>query len=236
MSRPAAIGLVLAGGSARRMQPTGPVPHGPVRKEAIEVAGATFLERVVSAVARETERVVVVTAPGRPLPAVSRPVEVVHDSAAGSGPLAAIGDGLAHLGAAPPGPDPRLVFVASCDLPLLDSRVVRLLLDRAAASGADWTAPEIDGHVQVLASVVRPALAPRIAGWLAAGRRDPRGLFAMLAGECPGRTCMVGAAECAAVDPGLESFRDVDTPADRERVVRQLTYGERPGEAYTPPS
>lgn len=236
MSRPGAIGLVLAGGAARRMQPTGVSPREPLRKEAIEVAGATFLERVVSAVARETERVVVVTAPGRSLPAVSHPVEVVRDSSAGAGPLAAIADGLAHLGAAPPGPDPRLVFVASCDLPLLDSRVVGLLLDRAAASGADWTAPEIDGHVQVLASVVRPALAARIVGWLATGRRDPRGLFAMLAGEGPGRTCVVGAAECAAVDPGLDSFRDVDTPADRERVARQLTYGEWPGAAYTPPS
>lgn len=235
MSRPAAIGLVLAGGAARRMQPTGAAAREPLRKEAIEVAGATFLERVVSAVARETDRVVIVTVPGRDLPAVSCPVEVVHDSAAGSGPLAAIGDGLAYLGPAASTPDPRLVFVASCDLPLLDARVVRLLLDRAAASGADWTVAEIDGHMQVLASVVRPALAPRVARWLAAGRRDPRGLFAALAGESPALTCVVTAAECATVEPGLESFRDVDTPLDRERVAWQLTYGERADGAYTPP-
>ena len=235
MSRAAAIGLVLAGGTARRMQPPGAAPSGMICKAALEIAGTTFLERVVSAVGRETGRVVVVTAPGRSLPAVSRAVEVVPDSLPGSGPLAAIGDGLAHLGPPVTLPDPRLVFVASCDLPLLDPCVVRLLLDRAAASGADWTAAAIDGHVQVLASVVRPALAPRIAGWLATGRRDPRGLFAALAGGCPGRTCVLAAREVATVDPGLRSFRDVDTPLDHALVVRQLTYGERGDEAYTPP-
>jgi CTP:molybdopterin cytidylyltransferase MocA len=37
---------------------------------------------------------------------------------------------------------------------------------------------------------------------------------------------IVPEAEIAAVDPRLESFVDVDTPADYDRVRRQLPYGE----------
>lgn len=234
MNRPAAIGIVLAGGGARRMQAAG--SGEAVHKEAIAVAGATLLERVVAAVGRETGRVVVVTAPGRPLPGLSRAVEVVADSAPGSGPLAAMQDGLGHVAAtiAADGPAGPLVFVASCDLPFLSPRVVRLLLDRAGESGADWTAAHVGGHVQVLASVVRLSLRGPLRDWLAGGRRDPAGLFAMLAARTPARTCLVTAEACRAVDPGLDSFRDLDTPEDLARARRQLAYGGGNDEAYTP--
>ncbi|MEI6240855.1 MAG: molybdenum cofactor guanylyltransferase [Planctomycetia bacterium] len=236
--RPAAIGIVLAGGASRRMQPPDAgagerraVP--PVRKEWIEIGGRTLLARVVDAIAAATSRTIVVAAPGRPLPPLSRPVEVVYDSAPGAGPLAALLDGLRAIGHTPAEP---FVFVSSCDVPLLDTAVVRLLLERAAATAADWIVPEIAGHPQVLTSVVRRTLIGPITAWLASGRRDPRGLLEALRGDAALRIGTVAAGEIAAVDPRLDSFRDVDTPAACAEIIRQLPYGDGGGTTYTSPS
>jgi molybdopterin-guanine dinucleotide biosynthesis protein A len=85
-----------------------------------------------------------------------------------------------------------------------------------------WTLPLVGGHRQVLVSVVRAELLGRIESWLAAGRRDLRGLV----DEMATAVAIVPEAEIAAVDPRLESFLDVDTPADFARVRHQLPYGE----------
>jgi hypothetical protein len=44
---------------------------------------------------------------------------------------------------------------------------------------------------------------------------------------------VVTEAEVGAVDSKLESFLDVDTPADYDRVCQQLTYGKRDESPYT---
>jgi molybdopterin-guanine dinucleotide biosynthesis protein A len=235
---PAAIGIVLAGGASSRMQVTAPASgerrvEPAVRKEWLEIGGRTFLARVVAAVAAVTSRTLVVTAPGRPLPPLAHAVEVVHDTTPNAGPLAAIVDGLRAIGPTPAEP---VIFVSSCDLPLLDAAVVRLLVERAAASGADWTVPVVDEHPQVLASVVRRTLIGPITAWLESGRRDPRGLLATLKQHAAIRLCTVSAREIAAVDPRLDSFRDIDTPAEHVEMIRQLAYGGRGGTTYTSPS
>jgi molybdopterin-guanine dinucleotide biosynthesis protein A len=235
---PAAIGIVLAGGASSRMQALAPASgerrvEPAVRKEWLEIGGRTFLARVVGAVAAVTSRTIVVTAPGRPLPPLAHAVEVVHDTTPNAGPLAAIVDGLRAIGPTPAEP---IVFVSSCDLPLLDAEVVRLLVERAAASGADWTVPVVDEHPQVLASVVRRTLIGPITAWLESGRRDPRGLLATLKQHAAIRLCTVSASEITAVDPRLDSFRDIDTPAEHVEMIRQLAYGGRGGTTYTSPS
>jgi molybdopterin-guanine dinucleotide biosynthesis protein A len=235
---PAAIGIVLAGGASSRMQVTAPASgerrvEPAVRKEWLEIGGRTFLARVVAAVAAVTSRTIVVTAPGRPLPPLAHAVEVVHDTMPNAGPLAAIVDGLRAIGPTPAEP---VVFVSSCDLPLLDAEVVRLLVERAAATGADWTVPVVDEHPQVLASVVRRTLIGPITAWLESGRRDPRGLLATLKQHAAIRLCTVSASEITAVDPRLDSFRDIDTPAEHVEMIRQLAYGGRGGTTYTSPS
>jgi molybdopterin-guanine dinucleotide biosynthesis protein A len=213
-AHPAAIGIVLAGGASSRMQPGAPsageTSHAPpVQKEWLDLGGRTLLDRVVDAVAAETSRTIVVAAPGRPLPPLRHPVEVVHDSRPGSGPLAALLDGLDALDQAAAEP---LAFVCSCDVPGLKREVIRWLVARATATGADWVVPEIAGHPQVLASVIRRSIRGPIAAWLASGRRDPRGLVASLRHGGMARIEIVGEQDLAAIDPGFESFRDIDTP------------------------
>lgn len=228
---PAAVGIVLAGGASRRMRPA-PPPSPTVFKEWIEIGGRTLLERVVEVVSAETVRTFVVAAPDRPLPPLPRAVKVVHDTAPGAGPLAALLDGLGAIG---PDEPASLAFVSSCDVPLLKREVVRFLLDRTVESGADWTVPEIGGHPQVLCSVVRRSLWERFAAWSGSGRRDPRGLLAVIRQERGGRACVVTPDEIAAVDPRADSFRDIDTPEAFAEIRRQLTYGDRGGATYTSP-
>lgn len=221
------IGIVLAGGSSRRMQPTASGP--PVRKELLAPGGKTLLARVVDSVAAEVEAVIVVAAPDMPVPELPGWPLVVRDSMPGAGPLAGLADGLRAAVAeakARGGEPPALAAVVSCDVPLVRREVLRLLIDRARASGAAWALPLVGGHRQVLVSVVQVGLLGRIDSWLAAGRRDLRGLFDDMATADAAAVTIVPEAEIAAVDPRLESFVDVDTPADYDRVRRQLPYGE----------
>ncbi|MFM8495327.1 MAG: molybdenum cofactor guanylyltransferase [Planctomycetia bacterium] len=235
-ARPAAIGLVLAGGASSRMQPKAPSGReqvAPVRKEWLDLGGRTLLDRVVDAVAAETSRTIVVAAPGRPLPPLAHPAQVVHDSQPGSGPLTAILDGLDAIG---PAADEQLVFICSCDVPGVKPTLIRWLIDRAVATGADWVVPQVAGHPQVLVSVIRRSIRGRIAAWLAAGRRDPRGLVASLERDNAARIDVVGEQDLAAIDPELRSFSDVDTPEDLAALTRQLPSSTDTGGAYTPPS
>jgi molybdopterin-guanine dinucleotide biosynthesis protein A len=100
----------------------------------------------------------------------------------------------------------------------LRREVVALLLQVAVESDSLWTVPIVHGHRQVLMSVIRVELLPRIEAWLATGRRDLRGLVAELIREDPRSVRAVTEAELAAVDPERVSFVDIDTPDDLERL------------------
>lgn len=213
----ATVGIVLAGGGSTRLASVAEATGG--GKALLTLHGKTFLEHVVAAVAAEVDHTIVVAAPGQTLPAVDA-VRVVHDRTPGAGPLAGIRDGLRvaltrdHADA----PQPRLAFVASCDVPLLRRDVIRLLMDSATESGAHWTVPIVHGHRQVLVSVMRVELLSRIEAWLANGRRDLRGLFVEIAKNDPQSIREVSEEACKAVDATLASFVDIDTPDDLKRL------------------
>jgi molybdopterin-guanine dinucleotide biosynthesis protein A len=210
------VGIVLAGGRSARLAEGIDLPAG--GKAAIPLRGRSFLELVTETLAAEVASTIVVAAAGQPLPP-GLAVRVVRDTVVAAGPLAGLRDGLAAVaGTAKP---PRLAVVTSCDAPLLRREVVRLLVGAARAADALWTVPEVHGHRQVLTSVVALEILPRIDAWLAAGRRDLRGLCAAIEREQPGRVHVVGEPALAAVDPALDSFADVDTPADLRRLVER---------------
>lgn len=213
---PATLGIVLAGGGSSRL---GSVAEAAGGKASLTVRGRSFLEHVVAAVAAEVDRTIVVAAPGQMLPTLAG-VSIVHDATPGAGPLAGLRDGLRAAQAVEHGAPTQstLAFVASCDVPLLRREVVHLLIDVARRSAARWTVPSVHGHRQVLVSVLHVDLLPRIEAWLAAGRRDLRGLFAEIARVDPRTVCEVTEAALTAVDPHLESFLDIDTPDDLERL------------------
>lgn len=201
--------IVLAGGRSSRLASAGIVPPG--GKAGLVLAGATLLERVCGRVGGVARRIVVVAAPGQELPSLPGAVEVVRDSAPGTGPLAGIADGLRALGG-----DAAAVLVVSCDVPLVSPKVLGLLREGLMAGPATplWVVPEVGGHLQVLVSAVRPAGLAAIEAHLLAGRRDPRSLLESLAAE--GTARIIPEATFRPVDPTLQSFRDLDTPRDLE--------------------
>lgn len=211
-----AVGIVLAGGRSSRLESV-PLPAG--GKASLAFAGGSFLGRVVAAVADAVDRVIVVAGPEQPLPPLAADVEIVRDTEAGGGPLAAVRDGL--VAAARVTPTPRVAFVTSCDVPLLNAAVVRWLVARGLAPGAGWVVPHWEGHPQVLLSVVALDLLPAIEAHLAAGRRDLRGLLDAVEVAVPTRVVRLAAAELAAVDPQAACACDVDTPDDLERLRRR---------------
>lgn len=206
------IGIVLAGGRSQRLAG---LDLGAGGKAAVVVGGESCLGRVCRAVATVVPRVIVVASAAQPLPALVAGVEIVRDTTPHAGPLAGIRDGLAH--AATLVPPPRWAFVASCDVPLLAPAVVRHLVETARSSAAMIVVPLVAGHPQVLAAVFACELAASITRLAAAGR-GPRAVVDDLVAREPGAVRVVTSEELEAIDPDLDSFLDLDTPADLARL------------------
>lgn len=206
------VGIVLAGGRSSRLAG---LELGAGGKAAVLVGGEPCLGRVCGAVAAVVPRVIVVAAAGQPLPPLPHGVEIIRDATPDAGPLAAMRDGLAHgLSSMPP---PRWAFVASCDVPFLKPAVVRLLVETARSSAARFVVPLVAGHPQVLAAVLACDLAASIAALAAAGR-GPRAVLDDLAARQPEAVRFVMPEELVTIDPDLDSFLDLDTPADLVRL------------------
>lgn len=199
--------VVLAGGRSSRMGTS---------KAALEWHGSTLLRRTLGVLARSVEGpLVVVRAPGQPLPLIPSQVSVVEDPEEGLGPLQGIAAGLAALAARAPA-----AFVCSTDLPFLHPAFVRRVL-AALTSDLDVVLPIARGHPQPLAAAYRVTLAPLVAELVAAG--DLRPAFLFRHHRC--RTLRLDDAALladpalAAADPALDSVVNVNSPEDY-RVAR----------------
>lgn len=205
------VGIVLAGGRSTRLAPLGAAGG----KAAVIVDGEPSLTRVCRTLAAVASRVLVVAAPGQPLPPLDGGVAVVRDTTPHGGPLAGLRDGLAH--AATWTPPPTLACVAACDVPLLSAAVVQRLVDVARSTHATFVVPVIGGHPQVLTAVITCDLADTIRPLAAAGR-GIRAVLDDLVARRPEAVRTVAEDELAALDPGLRSFLDIDTPEDLARL------------------
>ena len=195
--------IVLCGGRSRRMgEPKAWLPFGPER----------LLRRVVRLVAAEVDRVVVVAAAGQDLPELPESVAIVRDEVADQGPLRGLATGLAVL------PDAvELAYLAAVDAPFLQPGWIGGLV--ALADGFDLILPEAGGRPHPASALYRraPALAAA-RGLLAAGRSRLMDLRDVVA------TRVVEAAELAAVDPAGDSLRNLNTPDDYRRALRDAGF------------
>lgn len=208
-----AAGVVLVGGRSSRMGES---------KAALEWHGSTLVRRTAGLLARTVDGpVVVVRAPGQPLPELPAGVEVVEDPAEGLGPMQGIATGLAALS------DRALVaFACSTDLPFLHPAYVRRVL-AALDADVDVVLPHIHGHRQPLATAYRTALAPIVAGLVAHGQLK----LAMLFDHCRVRRiddeALLTDPRLHALDPALDSVLNVNEPDDyrtaRARPAPEVT-------------
>ena len=129
--------IVLAGGAAARL--------GGADKPALDVGGASLLDRVLAAVA-EAGRIVVVG----PTRSVARPVIWCREEPPGGGPVAALAAGVSHVEA-------DVLLSLAADLPWIGP-AVPVLCAALAGSTADCAAlVDGDGRVNYLAAAWRRA-------------------------------------------------------------------------------
>ncbi len=194
--RPAASGIVLAGGRSRRFGSD---------KMAALVGDSTVLDRTISAVAVVASEIVIVVAPGdrRSLAAVPRPVRMVADPERHGGPLVGLLAGLEIV-------EQPLVVVVGGDMPSLRPDVLDLLI-RTLESEPEMGAIVLRsrGDLAPLPAAVRAGVTTDHARRLLGdGERRLRSLFDRL----PTRS--LDETEWRPLDPDGYSLRDVDRPED----------------------
>lgn len=201
-----AAGVVLAGGRSSRMG---------TPKAALEWHGSTLLRHALGVLARAVDGpLLVVRAPGQPLPEIPPRVDVVEDPEEGLGPLQGIAAGLAALiGRA------QIAFVCSTDLPFLHPVFVRRVLG-ALIDGTDVVLPVARGFPQPLAAAYRVTLAPLVADLVAAGDLRPAFLFRRCATLRLDDAALLTDPALAAADPALDSVVNVNSPDDYRTARR----------------
>lgn len=208
-------GIVLAGGRSSRFGDD---------KLASLLEGVPVLHRALRAVGQVAGDVVLVLAPGSPVPVLppdlATRLAVAHDAQPGGGPLAGLAAGLAagpapsaQLGQASRGEDgPRIALVVGGDMPWLDPAVLRLLATRLEA-GDRIVAMTLGSSAAAPLPLAVRAVAARAAveACLAGSRRSLRSLLeAVPSGVVP-------EAEWRALDPQGRTLWDVDVPSDLDR-------------------
>jgi molybdenum cofactor guanylyltransferase len=191
-------GIILCGGQSKRMgQPKAWLPF----------AGELMLPRVVRILRAAVSPIVVVAAPTQDLPALPQEVEIVHDEAEGRGPLQGLAAGLAALeGRA------DAAFASSCDVPFLRPAFVKRMIELLGTH--QICVPRVDGYHHPLTAVYRIEVLAVVRTLLNENRLRPVFLFDAVP------TRVVSADELRDVDPTFDSLRNLNTPEDYQRALR----------------
>lgn len=207
-----ASGLIIAGGQSTRLgqdKRVLPTPSGLSQLDLTIRQLSTIVDDLVLAL-REPDH-------GTPI----RPVTVVFDEHPKGGPLAGLCVGLEATRY-------ERVLVVACDLPLLNPAVLQRLLEISLDEGADLTVPRrADGTLEMLQAVYQRSIQSIARARLAAGRFKLAGLAADLLSHGR-RVRFVADAELLPFDPELQTFFNLNTPADLERLRGLRGQTDRP--------
>jgi molybdenum cofactor guanylyltransferase len=194
MERERVTGVVLAGGRSSRFGRD---------KALLLLDGEPLLARAARLLGEVAADLLVMGPPTRA--AIVPSARVIPDDRPGDGPLPALAAALRAMRG------DRLVAVAT-DMPLLNVALLAWLLDRS--DRFDVVVPRVGGRTQQLHAVYgRACLAP-IEAQLARDDLKIDRFFPLV------RTLVVEEDEIAALDPGLHSFRNINTPADWDELQR----------------
>jgi len=205
--------IILAGGTARRLADKRP-PGG--KAECI-IDGQSLLSLVSGALGPVTRLILVV---GGELPKVSSQelVSICHipDRQPGSGPLAAVRDGLRWIWHEHSKSLPQFVILSACDLPSIKPSLVAEMVDRFPQDGLStrWVIPEVGKRLQYLFSVCRPTILQPLDSFFAAGGRDFRSFVQYLQEHESTSIHVISDAIWRTIDPNGHAGSDIDTPAD----------------------
>lgn len=186
-------GIILVGGRSSRMG---------VDKASLEFDGITLLQRSVDRLTPAVDELVLVGAPGRPLPPVKtdRPIRTVEDPVEGEGPLVGIVAGLEAC-------DADVAIVVAVDMPFIEIELVRRLVSRVGEKHL-WVVPVANGRPQPLCSAFAVSALPVLRGHIDAGDRAPMAVAADL------EAFRMQPEEWRHSDPEGRSFINVNTPEE----------------------
>jgi molybdopterin-guanine dinucleotide biosynthesis protein A len=170
-----------------------------------------MLQRVVRLLSATVAPIVVVAAGEQDMPPLPESVLITRDEREARGPLEGLRAGLKAL--------PTTVdaaYVTSCDVPLLVPGFVERMI--ALLGEHDIAVMEIDGFPHPLSAVYRRATLPHVESLLAQDRLRPVFLFDAV------RTRKVLPEEMRAVDPRLDTLRNLNTPEDYEAALEEAGF------------
>ena len=205
--------IILAGGTARRLADKRP-PGG--KAECI-IGGQSLLSIVSGALVPVTHLILVV---GGDPPKVSSqelvPIRHIPDHQPGSGPLAAVRDGLRWIWHEHSKSLPQFVILSACDLPSIKPSLVSEMVDRFPQDelSTRWVIPEVGKRLQYLFSVCRPTILQPLDSFFAAGGRDFRSFVQYLQEHESTSIYVISDAIWRTIDPNAHAGSDIDTPAD----------------------
>ena len=191
---------ILAGGQSRRMGQD---------KAFLPIGGRPVIERVIERVAPLTDDLVLIT--NNPDKYRHLGQRMVSDRIPGKGALGGIHTAV-HVASH------TYCLVVACDMPFLNSKLLRYLA--GLASGFDVVVPCIEGFPETLHAIYGKACLEPIESCLRADSLKIVSFF----GEVHVR--YVERAEVAQFDPRFQSFLNMNTPADWEQL-RRLAGGHQ---------
>jgi molybdopterin-guanine dinucleotide biosynthesis protein A len=107
--------------------------------------------------------------------------------------------------------------VSSTDVPLLHPAFMRRVIGGFTAD-VDVVLPEVHGFRQPLSAAYRTSLLPEVEGLVAAHKLKPAFLFERCRVLRLDDAAMLRDGRLAAVDPGLDSVRNLNEPSDYEQA------------------
>jgi len=165
-----------------------------------------LIERVIERLFPITQKLIIVTAPGRVEPLTSLlqlKTKVTVDLYPGKGALGGIYTGLTEA-------DTFYSLIVACDMPFLDPALLRYLA--TLAPGFDLVVPRVKGMVEPLHAIYSKNCLAVIEQLLSRNELQIARLFSLV------KTRYVGEIEVGRFDPGYLSFFNINTIADLKRV------------------
>lgn len=173
----------------------------------LPIAGELMLPRMVRLLREAVSPIVVVAAPEQELPMLPDDISIVRDEENDRGPLQGLAAGLTALVG---GAD--AAFASSCDVPFLRPAFVKRMVDLLGSN--QICVPRVGEYLHPLAAVYRVDVLEVVRQLLQENRLRPVYLFDVAP------TRIVEASELVEVDPTFESLRNLNTPDEYERALR----------------
>lgn len=193
-------GVVLAGGSARRMGSD---------KRFLLLDGKPLMRRVLDCLRPLVAELIVATR--EPTLFADLPAQIVTDAYPGMGVLAGVHAGLAAARG-------EWAIVVAGDLPFLNPALLQAMMGLAQTAAADVIVPQWQGELEPLHALYRPAVCAPAAA--AALQRNQRRIIAFYPDV---RVHIMPQDEVAQYDPEGHSFFNINTPEDWELALRRVS-------------